>query len=92
MWDPHHLTTLWASTACYGDGFTFKFQYIYDSDKCESVSPLTRFVPCLNLVAEISKKHFHLALTLWNYVFMVTLHLSLLWFVNADKVYGRRFS
>jgi hypothetical protein len=22
MWDPLHLTTLWASTACYGDSFT----------------------------------------------------------------------
>jgi hypothetical protein len=23
MWDPQHLTTLWASTACYMDSFTF---------------------------------------------------------------------
>jgi hypothetical protein len=23
MWDPRRLTTLWASTACYRDGFTF---------------------------------------------------------------------
>jgi hypothetical protein len=22
MWDPQHLTTLWASTACYGNSFT----------------------------------------------------------------------
>jgi hypothetical protein len=25
MWEPQHLTTLWASTACYRDGFTFTF-------------------------------------------------------------------
>jgi hypothetical protein len=23
MWDPQRLTALWASTACYRDGFTF---------------------------------------------------------------------
>jgi hypothetical protein len=23
MWEPLHLTTLWAFTACYRDGFTF---------------------------------------------------------------------
>jgi hypothetical protein len=25
MWDPRRLTTLWASTACYRDSFTFFF-------------------------------------------------------------------
>jgi hypothetical protein len=25
MWDPRHLTILWASTACYRDSFTFTF-------------------------------------------------------------------
>jgi hypothetical protein len=25
MWEPQHLTTLWASTACYRDNFTFYF-------------------------------------------------------------------
>jgi hypothetical protein len=25
MWDPSHLTTILASTACYGDRFTFPF-------------------------------------------------------------------
>jgi hypothetical protein len=25
MWEPHHLTTLWASAACYRDTFTFFF-------------------------------------------------------------------
>jgi hypothetical protein len=25
MWDPQHLTTLWASTVCYGDNFTFVY-------------------------------------------------------------------
>jgi hypothetical protein len=23
MWDPQHLTTIWASMACYWDSFTF---------------------------------------------------------------------
>jgi hypothetical protein len=27
MWDPRRLTTLWASTACYRDSFTFTFCY-----------------------------------------------------------------
>jgi hypothetical protein len=26
MWDPQHLTTVYASTACYGDSFTFCFK------------------------------------------------------------------
>jgi hypothetical protein len=25
MWEPRRLTTLWASTACYRDSFTFTF-------------------------------------------------------------------
>jgi hypothetical protein len=25
MWEPHRLTTLWASTTCYRDNFTFTF-------------------------------------------------------------------
>jgi hypothetical protein len=25
MWEPRRLTTLWASTACYRDGFTFTY-------------------------------------------------------------------
>jgi hypothetical protein len=28
MWEPQHLTTLWASTACYRDSFTFTFYYL----------------------------------------------------------------
>jgi hypothetical protein len=28
MWDPQHLATLEASTACYGDSFTFFFFFI----------------------------------------------------------------
>jgi hypothetical protein len=28
MWDPRHLTTLQASTACYGDNFTFIALYL----------------------------------------------------------------
>jgi hypothetical protein len=27
MWEPRSLTTLWASTACYRDSFTFLFAY-----------------------------------------------------------------
>jgi hypothetical protein len=30
MWDPQRLTTLWASTACYRDSFTFFTLKIYD--------------------------------------------------------------
>jgi hypothetical protein len=26
MWEPQRLTTLWASTACYRDSFTFLFK------------------------------------------------------------------
>jgi hypothetical protein len=28
MWEPRRLTTLWASTACYMDSFTFIFIHI----------------------------------------------------------------
>jgi hypothetical protein len=28
MWEPQHLTTLWASTACYRDTFTFLYRTI----------------------------------------------------------------
>jgi hypothetical protein len=29
MWEPRRLTTLWASTACYRDSFTFFFYIFY---------------------------------------------------------------
>jgi hypothetical protein len=29
MWEPRRLTTLWASTACYRDSFTFTFIYVW---------------------------------------------------------------
>jgi hypothetical protein len=29
MWDPQRLTTLWASTACYKDSFTFYFTILW---------------------------------------------------------------
>jgi hypothetical protein len=29
MWEPQHLTTLWASTACYRDSFTFTHFLLY---------------------------------------------------------------
>jgi hypothetical protein len=28
MWEPRHLTTLWASTACYRDSFTSFFIFL----------------------------------------------------------------
>jgi hypothetical protein len=28
MWDRRHLTTLWVSTACYGDSFTLQRQSV----------------------------------------------------------------
>jgi hypothetical protein len=30
MWEPRHLTTVWAFTVCYGDSFTF-FYYCSDT-------------------------------------------------------------
>jgi hypothetical protein len=32
MWKPRRLTTLWASTACYRDSFTFFYVYILASE------------------------------------------------------------
>jgi hypothetical protein len=29
MWEPRRLTTLWASTACYRDSFTFYLHIFY---------------------------------------------------------------
>jgi hypothetical protein len=29
MWEPQHLTVLWAFTACYSDSFTFYLFYCY---------------------------------------------------------------
>jgi hypothetical protein len=53
MWEPRRLTTLWASTACYRDSFTFSFFIIikgigwevvgldlsgsFDLDKCRAL-------------------------------------------------------
>jgi hypothetical protein len=38
MWDPQHLTTLYTSTACYGDSFTiFSFQKIKYPDSTEQL-------------------------------------------------------
>jgi hypothetical protein len=37
MWEPRHLTPLWAFTACYSDGFTSKFllftSYYYEDQR-----------------------------------------------------------
>jgi hypothetical protein len=35
IWDPRRLTTLWASTACYRDSFTF---YIYMKEECPRIA------------------------------------------------------
>jgi hypothetical protein len=32
MWEPQHLTTLWVSTACYRDTFTYFYLLTYESD------------------------------------------------------------
>jgi hypothetical protein len=29
MWDPQHLTTLYTSTVCYGDSFTFLLHFYF---------------------------------------------------------------
>jgi hypothetical protein len=31
MWEPRRLTTVWASTACYRDSFTFLLPFYLDS-------------------------------------------------------------
>jgi hypothetical protein len=41
MWEPRRLTTLWASTACYRDSFTF-FTSIIDSSACSSNGSLAK--------------------------------------------------
>jgi hypothetical protein len=41
MWDPQHLTTLYASTACYGDSFTFLLQRLV-SNKGTMLTELLR--------------------------------------------------
>jgi hypothetical protein len=38
MWDPQHLTALWASTACYRDTFTY---WKYNGYKCVKFSSLS---------------------------------------------------
>jgi hypothetical protein len=42
MWEPRHLTTLWASTACYRDSFTFTYIW-YTSKKFDDIC-FTRFL------------------------------------------------
>jgi hypothetical protein len=32
MWEPQHLTTLWACTACYRDSFTFRRRLLFYTD------------------------------------------------------------
>jgi hypothetical protein len=42
MWDPRRLTTLWASTACYRDSFTFNGLFIsHIADKQSELNPCT---------------------------------------------------
>jgi hypothetical protein len=41
MWEPRHLTTLWACTACYGDSFMFFYltpwsSPTWEADSCQS--------------------------------------------------------
>jgi hypothetical protein len=50
MWEPRRLTTLWASTACYSDSFTFLY-----SEAAEHVFHRTLFVPCLS---QLGVSHF----------------------------------
>jgi hypothetical protein len=37
MWEPRRLTTLWASTACHRDSFTFTFLVVVVVDTFEDV-------------------------------------------------------
>jgi hypothetical protein len=34
MWEPQYLTTLWSSTVCYRDSFTFSFYYSMSVSTC----------------------------------------------------------
>jgi hypothetical protein len=36
MWEPRRLTTLWASTACYRDSFTFFYHWNYNNRRQEA--------------------------------------------------------
>jgi hypothetical protein len=37
MWKPHRVTAMWASTACYGDSFTFLYvDYVRTSLEAQS--------------------------------------------------------
>jgi hypothetical protein len=38
MWDPQHLTTLQASTACYRESFTFTFTFTFRKRKRAAMS------------------------------------------------------
>jgi hypothetical protein len=54
MWEPEHLTTLWASTACYRDSFTLlfthlQFSYNLPSEGCAGYAD----VSLLSLIADI---------------------------------------
>jgi hypothetical protein len=49
MWEPRRLTTLWASTACYRDNFTFfllamqEYKCVENKEFCNNIMPSTFF-------------------------------------------------
>jgi hypothetical protein len=50
MWEPRHLTTLLASTACYGDSFAF-FTFTFDVlESKQLLSVLLSQTPCLKII------------------------------------------
>jgi hypothetical protein len=53
MWEPRRLTTLWASTACYRDSFTFTLIWdLYEFFHCTLVilglAGVEKYSPSLN--------------------------------------------
>jgi hypothetical protein len=51
MWEPQHLTTLWASMACYRDSFTFTFTYfLYGVDSLGLLYELAKYWDVLQFI------------------------------------------
>jgi hypothetical protein len=49
MWDPQHLTTLWASTVCQGDSFTLLITW-------SELLIISYFSPCAKLIKHYAMK------------------------------------
>jgi hypothetical protein len=65
LWEPHHLTTLWASTVCYRDSFTFNhsFHALITLECRQIVRPKRRWTIWLHGVTSQAIVHFILTAT-----------------------------